>query len=88
MKHIFYPQTYGDKSMDTFRLDSGHHNGPECMICNKSECYHCVNWIDEDCPAKEHQISRAIEERENKMKEILFELELIKNGMVKKDGSD
>lgn len=33
----------GSGNVDFFALDSGYHNGPECVLCGESWCEHCEN---------------------------------------------
>lgn len=75
MKHIFYRDESGN--IDNFRYGGDIHNGPECMVCEKSECRHCSNWTSEDCPAKKHQIEQAITERKDQIKRLQTEIDLI-----------
>jgi len=43
--HLFYLDKWismpGAPHVDSWRLNSGIHNGPECMVCHKVVCDHC-----------------------------------------------
>lgn len=47
-KHLWYRDENGE--VDTWRLDVGFHNGPECRVCHRSICEHChPDWEDDEC---------------------------------------
>jgi len=35
-----------DGEVDIFALESGTHNGPECVLCGDSWCHHCGGTIE------------------------------------------
>jgi hypothetical protein len=54
VKHDFYLDRYGD--IDVWRLDVEYHNGPQCRRCEKIECEHCEDWLDEECPSGQMEL--------------------------------
>jgi hypothetical protein len=48
LKHDWRKDEYGE--IDTFALDNGYHNGPECLRCGETFCHHCrPEKMNEDC---------------------------------------
>lgn len=40
--HDFYEDEYSRDQINTWRLEYGFHNGPECQKCHETFCKHCV----------------------------------------------
>lgn len=41
-----------DGNVDVWGLDAGYHNGPKCILCGYSYCYHCHDEPPVECTAK------------------------------------